>query len=245
MTNKKDPSFGKAAGAPPSWFARIPTAAIHDLQLTHAQLRVLCAICTYANNQGFAWPNQSTIIDDIGVSQNTIDRALKTLKKKKYLTIVSRHRSHPKWKHVMGNVYRIMFDDRLATDKLIDQMNNELGPDDIDMALQVPIHSTEDLGPDDLGKPPEEEGNHTVKVSPEQLVEATEVAHWYERAAEQSHGVRYLADTRTVDLVLKLLIEGWSVTELKLEATKKLASLRAAGQPAPHHLAHAMRGVNP
>ena len=239
----KDPSFGKAAGAPPSWFARVPSAAIQDQALTHAQLRVLCAICTYANNQGFAWPNQSTIIDDIGVSQNTIDRALKTLKKKKYLTIVSRHRSHPKWKHVMGNVYRIMFDDRLATDKLIDQMNNEPGADDIDMTLQVP--TTTKLGPDDLGKPPDEEGNHTVKVSPEQLVEATEVAHWYERAAEQSHGVRYPADTRTVDLVLKLLIEGWSVTELKLEATKKLASLRAAGQPAPHHLAHAMRGVNP
>ena len=238
MTKKKDPSFGKAAGAPPSWFARIPTAAIHDLQLTHAQLRVLCAICCYANNQGFAWPNQSTIIDDIGVSQNTIDRALKTLKKKKYLTIVSRHRSHPKWKHVMGNVYRIMFDDRLATDKLIDQMNNEEPVDD------QPDHSPTIEQPTE-DKAEDEEGNHTVKVSPEQLVEATEVAHWYERAAEQSHGVRYLADTRTVDLVLKLLIEGWSVTELKLEATKVLARQRAAGQPAPHHLAHAMRGVNP
>ena len=243
------PNFGKTHGGQPSWFARVPTAAVRDQSLTPAEFRVLAAICAYANNQGFAWPNQSTIIEDIGTSQNTIDRAMRKLKKKKYLTVVSRHRSHPAWKRVMGNVYRIMFDDGLETDKLIDAMKHEEnmaeeplgGPENTESPVegsQTP-ETTEKATSDDPG----EEGNHVVKVDTEQLVAAEDVARWYSAKAEQSHGARPPVDRHQVELTRKLLADGWSVAELKLEAIKKLQSLRAAGQPAPHNLAHAMRGV--
>jgi hypothetical protein len=238
------PAFGKSFGKEPSWFARVPTAAVRDTSLTPAEFRVLAAICAYANNQGFAWPNQSTIIEDIGTSQNTIDRALKKLKKKKYLTVVSRHRSHPKWRHVMGNVYRIMFDHGLETDKLIDAMNHNDTLEDTGTIKAEHIDTSNlDIKPGEVRKVEEEESKHTVEVSTDQLVAATSVAQWYSTAAEQSHGIRRLVETRHVDAVIQLMADGWSVAELKLEAMKALKVTREQRTDAPHHLAHAIRSV--
>ena len=126
--NDDTPTFGKANDAPPSWFARVPSAAIEDRKLTPHEFRVLAAICSYANNQGFAWPNQTTIRAKAGVSRNLVDRAIRILKRRKYIEIVSCYRSHPKWRRVMGNVYRVIYDDRLETDKLIAEMNHEDQP---------------------------------------------------------------------------------------------------------------------
>jgi len=224
-TKDDEPSFGKTSGKPPSWFARVPTKAIVDKGISHAELRVLASICCYANNQGFAWPNQSTIKKDTGVSQTTIDKAMIKLKKKKHIEIVSRHRSHPKWRRVMGNVYRIIHDDRLETDKLIDDMNNEDPP---------PIVEAE---PDDSPSPPEDkDGNHSEEEEGKELVEAVALSHWYVRAAERSHGQLRLVNPRAVEAVVALFRAGRTADDIKATAQATLDTRRQAGRDSPHHL---------
>ena len=216
-------SFGRTNDAPPSWFARVPTKAITDKGISHAELRVLASICCYANNQGFAWPNQSTIKKDVGVSQTTIDKAMIKLKQKKHIEIVSRHRSHPKWRRVMGNVYRIIHDERLETDKLIDDMHNEDPPPAIEE--------------EDSPRPPDgNDGNHNEEEEGKELVEAVALSHWYVRAAERSHGQLRLVNPRAVEAVVTLFRAGRTADDIKVAAEATLDTRRQAGRDAPHHL---------
>ena len=55
------PSFGEANNAPPSFYSRIPTGAVMDLEITDKELRVFAVLCSYGNDQGFAYPNQKTL----------------------------------------------------------------------------------------------------------------------------------------------------------------------------------------
>jgi hypothetical protein len=220
-----EPSFGKTAGKPPSWFARVPTRAIIDKGISHAELRVLASICSYANNQGFAWPNQSTIKKDAGVGQTTVDRAMIKLKRKKHIEIVSCFRSHPKWRRIMGNVYRIIHDDRLETDKLIDDMHNEDPPPAVEVE------------PDDSPSPPKgKDGNHEEEEGDKELVEAVALSHWYARAAERSTGQLRLVNPRAVEAVVTLFRAGKTADDIKAAAQATLDTRRQAGRDAPHHL---------
>ena len=85
-------------------------------------------LCSYGNNQGFAYPNLETIAKNAHCSVDTVSTTLTKLKKKKAVELVSKYRSHPKWKHVMGSVYRIVYDERLNQSDLIDDMNKEDPP---------------------------------------------------------------------------------------------------------------------
>lgn len=220
-----EPSFGRTNDAPPSWFARIPTRAIIDKGISHAELRVLASICCYANNQGFAWPNQSTIKKDAGVGQTTVDRAMIKLQKLKHIEIISRFRSHPKWRRIMGNVYRIIHDDRLETDKLIDEMHNEDPPPAIEAKPE-----------DSPSRPEVKDGNHEEEEKAKQLVEAVALSHWYTRAAERSTGQLRLVNPRAVEAVVALFKAGKTADDIKVAAQAVLDTRRQAGRDAPHHL---------
>ena len=135
------PKFGKKNNGPPSFFARVPSGAVTDKRLTDKEFRVLCALCCYANNQGFAWPNIRTMFDDLNklkepISERTISRALDKLRRGKFVEVVSRHRSHEKWRHIMGTVHRVIYDTRLTVDDLHDAMTKE-DPPPVD-ASQLP-----------------------------------------------------------------------------------------------------------
>jgi len=252
---KDDPQFGDAAGKPPSWFARVPSKAIIDDQLTHAQVRILAVICTYGNNQGFAWPNLKTIQKKANVNPKTLDRAMRALKKQGYIEVISRHRSHPKWKRIMGCVYRIKFDDGLETDKLIDQMTNEdaksasggpqideaavigsQGPDGTTSLSEHPRASDALSDDSQIDIPDEGDSNQNERLDVDLLVHATNLAQQYSKEAEQSHGQLRLVNPRAVEAAKMLIGRGWSDNEVVLEYRKELKRRREAGRDAPHHL---------
>jgi hypothetical protein len=142
-----------------------------------------------------------------------------SLQKHGIIEIVSRHRSHPKWRRVMGNVYRIIHDERLETDKLIDEMNNEETPPPL-----VEI------------APAAAEGNHSEASEAMQLVEALALTHWYAKQAEASHGQLRLVNPRAIDAAQALIQSGQSVESIKALALDVLKARRNAGLDAPHHL---------
>jgi len=225
MTKQKD--FGGNDNMP-SWFARVPTKAILDQSLSHADIRILACIACFANNQGFAWPNQSTIKARLKCSQGSIDKAMVKLKKRKHLEVISRHRSHPKWRRVMGNVYRIIHDEEMQTDKLIDVMNSESDDLVVEDSPESTESSLEALQPG--------ESNQSGPDEEKQLVEALMVARAYAEAARKSHGQMRLVNDRAVAAARALLDTGIDPETIAAKVAGMLAARRQTGRDAPHHL---------
>lgn len=71
----------------------IPSAAVADQSLTATQLRVLCAIGSFTGKDRSAYPKQSTIADVIGVSRETVCRAISALSDKGYVEVQQQFRS--------------------------------------------------------------------------------------------------------------------------------------------------------
>jgi len=259
----EDVKFGKTQGGLPSWFARVPTTAVCDLSITPGELRILAVICSYANNQGFAWPNRSTIYERSGLKAATFDRALKKLKAKGHLQIVSRHRSHSSWRHVMGNVYRVVFDKEMKTDRLIADMKHEatmtgtrpeLGLDGAQEGDERQVPASGMLTPkterDGVTDDPravegtsEEVSKHKSVERGDQLVEAGRVAMAYVVAARETHGQIRLANPRAIEAALKHLEDGLTPVQILELAKAELARRRTALRDAPHHLGDCLAGV--
>ena len=69
----------------------IPAAAVMDRDLTHTQLRVLCAIGVHTDKLGGnVWTSVKTLADEAGVSERTVQTACQALTERGYLRITTR-----------------------------------------------------------------------------------------------------------------------------------------------------------
>lgn len=69
----------------------IPARAVMDRELTHTQLRVLCAIGMHTNKLGGnVWTSVKTLADEAGVAERTVQTACQALAERGYVTITSR-----------------------------------------------------------------------------------------------------------------------------------------------------------
>jgi len=231
MKQPERPEFGKAAGKPPSWFARVPTRAIWNTRayrkrkkrggITPTELFVLNVITAYANEQGFAWPNLKTIGEVVGTDATIVAHDVRKLVKKGYIKKISQHRSHPKWKHVLGAVYRVVHDEEVDDDELIDRMDH----DD-----PAPIQE-EDLPP---------QGKQSGRLEGDELAEVvggTRMAWWFARLVGDRMGVVRLVNPRAVEAAVKALeLHGGDEDRLKARAEKRIAVCLAERRDPPHHL---------
>ena len=192
----KEPVIGKAQGGPPSLYTRIPTRVIWDSRgmrgkgkgFTPTELRQFAILCAYANNQGFAYPNQQTVADVACTDRGVIARMLIKAKRLGYVERVSVYRDHPKWRHVMGSVWRIVYDDRLTQDDLIDDLNKNDPAPIIEDDLPA-IEPTADSGT----------GNHGIEGVGLGLVEANALAHWYTRLVNDMTGELRIVNERAIN----------------------------------------------
>jgi len=225
------PKFGKKNNAPPSFFARVPSGAITDKRLTDKEFRVLCVLCSYANNQGFAWPNIDTIFDDLNklrepISRRTISRALDKLRRGKFIEVVSRHRSHAHWRHVMGTVHRVIYDDRLTVDDLHDAMTKE-DPPPVD-ASELPKQAEVEAGSGG-------DGNQQSEATGVELVEVERVAQWYCRECHGLTGQLRIVN-ESAFLAAREVLALDSAENVKSKATAHLMECRQHRRNPPVHL---------
>jgi len=69
----------------------IPAQAVMDPDLSHTQLRVLCAIGMHTNRLGGGvWTSLNTLADEAGVSRKTVQRSCEELVARGYLRITER-----------------------------------------------------------------------------------------------------------------------------------------------------------
>ena len=72
--------------------AMIPEAAIADVGLSPMELRVLCGIGVFCAAGRGGWPKQQTVADLLGVSRETVSRAVKTLRTRGHLKAIQKFR---------------------------------------------------------------------------------------------------------------------------------------------------------
>ncbi|MEO0975990.1 MAG: helix-turn-helix domain-containing protein [Pseudomonadota bacterium] len=88
-----------------SRFSQVPAEAVLDQDLTETDFRVLSIIGLYLNRDKEAWPMQSTVAEQLGKSQTTVNRSIKRLEAKGYIS------SRKKFENQPGThrVYRVEF----------------------------------------------------------------------------------------------------------------------------------------
>ncbi len=65
--------------------AFIPAAAVFDLRLSNADIRVLAALSAYADKEGRCWPATPTLADRTGMSERHIRTSLRNLETFDYI----------------------------------------------------------------------------------------------------------------------------------------------------------------
>jgi len=78
-------SVSGTVGSPRNYGA-VPERAFDDAELGYNPLRVLGRICCHGDKFGRAWPSQDTIAKKLDLSRETVNRAIKRLVKRGYLT---------------------------------------------------------------------------------------------------------------------------------------------------------------
>ena len=123
----------------------------------------------------------------------------------------------------MGTVWRVIYDDRLDQEELIDSMNNE------DPAPVI----EEDLPTVDEA----ETGKQTSQSGEDELALALVVSRWYARAAEDATGELRLVNPRAVELALQCVTDrGLSKEQVITRAEAVLAECRKHRRSTPPHL---------
>ena len=126
----------------------------------------------------------------------------------------------------MGTVWRIIYDDRLDQEELIDGMNAE----DPAPVIEEDLPTVNEVAEIDTG-------NQTSQGGEEELALALVVARWYARAAEEATGELRLVNPRAVELALQCVTDrGLSKEQVITRAEAVLAECRKQRRSTPPHL---------
>ncbi len=71
-------------------FSIVPSAAIFDRRLSHADVRVLAALGAHADKNGRCWPATTTLADTTGMSERHARTSLRNLENIGYVETASR-----------------------------------------------------------------------------------------------------------------------------------------------------------
>ena len=210
-----DRKFGATYGELPSLYARLPTRAVFDRKLHPTSFKVLAVIACYANNQGIAWPNATTIAKVVGITTRQVSTHKTKLKARGYIRELSRYRS--RFPRIMGSVWRIIFDETLDDDVLIGEWLNE---DNTGVATQV--------------EKEEFKSKHDeVELDPSLVREGEAVANWWAQRVNDQTGEIRIVDENAIIAAQSLLKQGMSMDQIKTGAFIKLIKCRDTHQPAP------------
>ena len=207
--------FGATYGELPSLYARLPTRAVFDKKLHPTSFKVLAVIACYANNQGIAWPNATTIAKVVGITTRQVSTHKTKLKARGYIRELSRYRS--RFPRIMGSVWRIIFDETLDDDVLIGEWLNE---DNTGIATEVQQEEFKSKHDEDV-------------LDPSLVREGESVAAWWAQMVNDQTGELRIVDDGAKLAAQSLLKDGMTSDQIKTGAFTKLIECRDNHQPAP------------
>lgn len=129
----------------------VPIRACNDRRIRPAAMRVLLAVCSFANRAGLCWPSHENVGKMLGVSRQAAGRQIRILREYGYLKVIKNH-THGK----TAQIIRVIYDETLSNGALMDSVKFE----DLPTTLQAwQVRKTEELLNQD------KETVHTVAVT--------------------------------------------------------------------------------
>lgn len=207
----------------------LPARAVGDRELKERELRVLGALCVFANRAGVCWPAMETLCDMTGYAERvTIHNAMKILKRRKYVRQLSPkdyQETASGWK---SNRYQVLWD------------GDEPLPtyEDIHIATPLQVRDDDDeVNAKDIGGM----GDGQVNTHNHDQPEAAAICHSYIRAVMQATGQVRLYDNEIAH-ARRLAVAGYTAADVSaatLNVCDK-AIERRAGVPSLYDVAQGM-----
>ena len=206
----------------------VPARAVGDRELKERELRVLGALCVFANRAGVCWPAMETLCDITGYAERmTIHSAMKVLKRRKYVRQLSPkdyQETASGWK---SNRYQVLWD------------GDEPLPtyEDIHIATPLQVRDDDELDANVIGGMGDGQPNTHTTDQPE----ASAIAHAYIRAVQQATGQVRLYDNEIAH-ARRLADAGFTAADVRAATinTCDAAIERRAGVPSLYDVAGGM-----
>lgn len=206
----------------------LPARAVGDRELKERELRVLGALCVFANRAGVCWPAMETLCNMTGYAERmTIHSAMKVLKRRKYVRQLSPkdyQETASGWK---SNRYQVLWDGDEALPTY----------EDIHIATPLQVRDDDDLDVNVIGGMGD---GHLVSHASDQP-EAAAICHSYIRAVQQATGQVRLYDNEIAH-ARRLAVAGYTAADVSaatLNVCDK-AIERRAGVPSLYDVAQGM-----
>lgn len=115
----------------------VPIRACNDRRIRPAAMRVLLAVCSFANRAGLCWPSHENVGKMLGVSRQAAGRQIRILRDYGYLKVIKNH-TYGK----TAQILRVVYDEALSNSNLMDSVKFE----DLPTTLQAwQVKQTEEL----------------------------------------------------------------------------------------------------
>ena len=206
----------------------LPARAVGDRELKERELRVLGALCIFANRAGVCWPAMETLCDMTGYAERmTIHSAMKVLKRRKYVRQLSPkdyQETASGWK---SNRYQVLWDGDEALPTY----------EDIHIATPLQVRADDDLDANVIGGM----GDAGLVSRASDQPEAAAICHSYIRAVQQATGQVRLYDNEIAH-ARRLAVAGYTAADVSaatLNVCDK-AIERRAGVPSLYDVAQGM-----
>lgn len=118
-------------------YSIVPIRACNDRRIRPAAMRVLLAVCSYANRAGLAWPSHENVGKMLGVSRQAAGRQIRILRELGYFKVVKNH-TYGK----TAQILRVLYDESISNADHMESVKFE----DLPPTLQAwQIKQTEEL----------------------------------------------------------------------------------------------------
>jgi hypothetical protein len=114
LPKRKPKIVEKAAPPDQRKFAVLPMSAVMDKDLHGFTVKVLAVLCSYCNRAGLTWVGQQRIADHLGVAKQQVARAMKQLRERGHIEVVSKG-----FRGEKANTVRVVFDKGLTAEDAI------------------------------------------------------------------------------------------------------------------------------
>ena len=207
----------------------MPARAGGDRELKERELRVLGALCIFANRAGVCWPAMETLCDITGfATRQSIHDALKVLKRRKYVRRLQPKDYQETSSGWSSNRYQVLWD------------GDEPLPtyEDIDNAKPLQVRADDDAQDTNVigGVGDVQVNTHTTDQP-----EASAIAHAYIRAVQQATGQVRLYDNEIAH-ARRLAVAGYTAADVSAATLNvcDAALERRAGVPSLYDVASGM-----
>ena len=206
----------------------MPARAVGDRELKERELRVLGALCVFANRAGVCWPAMETLCDITGYAERmTIHSAMKVLKRRKYVRQLSPKDYQDTASGWKSNRYQVLWD------------GDEPLPtyEDIHIAAPLQVRDEDELDANVIGGMGDGQPNTHTTDQPE----ASAIAHAYIKAVQQATGQVRLYDNEIAH-ARRLAVAGFTAADVRAATLNVCdqAIERRAGVPSLYDVAGGM-----